>query len=410
MKTRTRNAIVLAAALAVITAGLVWVAKQRAAPDLRFRALDAVPSGALLVASADLDALRGSPLGVPFLKEGREIPGLGKVREVCGFDPIDTLSELALAIPAAGDPGDFGLVAAGDVADEALLACAAKVIEARGGRPVVTRIGTFSAVRDASLSAASGGEIAVRKGGPVLLGAGAYLRAMIDAAEGRAPTVRSSLAHSHLARVVGAAAVRVTAVLTPEQRRTLDEELGAAPGDAARPRGSSIMAGALGAEVGPSVSLHGVILCDSAAACRDLAAALRATRDARASDFATRLTGFGSILGQLQIEAEGEEVHARVAMPSEEAAKLLERLVALRGMRHPMPTDASGRPRLAKPPSPDAPAPDEVIPADPRPSADAGPAPAEPGGRDAGAPAAPSAPPEKKGGSPEKKGGDAGRP
>ena len=78
MKTRTRNAIGLAAVLVVLAAGLAWVAKQRGVLDLKPHALDAVPSGALLVASADLDALRGSPLGSPFLREGREIPGLGK--------------------------------------------------------------------------------------------------------------------------------------------------------------------------------------------------------------------------------------------------------------------------------------------------------------------------------------------
>src|SRR5437773_541082 len=97
-------------------------------PALRGRALDAIPSGALLLATADLAALRASPVGAPFLHEGREIPGLGKVRDVCGFDPIDTLTEVALAIPAAGDAGEFGLSAAGDVDADALVACASKVI------------------------------------------------------------------------------------------------------------------------------------------------------------------------------------------------------------------------------------------------------------------------------------------
>src|SRR5688572_2048817 len=114
-------------------AGLIWAAKQRSSADLRARALDSIPNGALLVATADLDTLRASPSFAPLLREGREIPGLGKVREVCGFDPMDTLHELAVAIPAAGEEGDFGIVAAGVVDDEALVACASKVIEARGG-------------------------------------------------------------------------------------------------------------------------------------------------------------------------------------------------------------------------------------------------------------------------------------
>lgn len=403
MKTKTRNALALAAGLSVITAGLVWIARQRGALDVTPRALDAVPSGALLVASADLSALRGSALGAPFFGSGREIPGLGKVREVCGFDPLDTLRELALAIPAAGDEGDFGLVAAGGVDDEALIACASKVIEARGGRPVVTSIGTFRAVRDAAL-VGSGGEIAVRKGGPVLLGAGTYLRSMIDAAEGRGPTVRSSAAHSLLTRAIGQAEVRVTVVLTPEQRRTLEAELRAASGGSGeentnpntnpntkRPAGGSIVAGALGVGLGPTVSLHAVILCDSALACSDLAGSLRAARDARASDVATRLVGFGAVLEQIQIEAQGEEIHARVDVPEGDAAKLVERLLVLRGMRHPMPSETSEKPpRAPSPGTPDdpgtavppaprpddssavappgsaAPGPHEVIPADPR--------------------------------------------
>ena len=84
---------------------------------------------------------------------------------MCGFDPMDTLSEVAIAIPAAGDAGEFGLVATGAVDDEALLACASKVIDARGGHAVTTSVGSFRSVRDAALST-NGGEIAVRKGGP----------------------------------------------------------------------------------------------------------------------------------------------------------------------------------------------------------------------------------------------------
>lgn len=374
MKTRTRNAIALVAGLSVITAGLVWIGRGRTDLDLSPRALDAVPNGALLVASADLNALRASALGGPFFGDGREIPGLGKVREVCGIDPLDTLREIALAIPAAGDEGDFGLVAAGEAQDDALIACASKVIEARGGTPVVTSIGTFRTVRDSSL-VGSGGEIAVRKGGPVLLGAGTYLRAMIDAAEGRGPTVRASRAHSLLSKAIGNAEVRVTVVLTPEQRKTLETELreasGAAPDSpGAKPPGSSILAGGLGVELGPQVKLHGVILCDSAAACAELAGSLKTARDARAADPATRLVGFGAVLEDMQIEARGDQIHARVEVPEAEAKKLVERLLVLRGMRHPVQTPTEETPSPPKPPvEPPSPsstaAPDEVIPAEP---------------------------------------------
>jgi hypothetical protein len=337
VRTRTRNAIALCLIAVVLAAGLVFV--RRKAPDARTGALSAVPAGALLVATVDLGALRASPVGAPFFQKGREIPGIGKVRDVCGFDPVDTVHEIALAIPAAGEGDDFGLVAAGTIDDEALLACASKVIETRGGRPIVTGTGSFRIVRDATMPA-GGGEIAVRRGGPLLLGAGAYLRAMIDAAEGRAATIASSAAHARLAREVGPGAAQVTVVLTPEQRRELASELRAtSPGKP--PPAASIAAGALGVVLGERIGLHGVLVCDAAEPCVDVASSLKAARDERAADFATRLVGFGALLEQVRIEAHGEVVHARVDVPGAEAAVLLDRLLALRSFRHPMPPPES---------------------------------------------------------------------
>jgi len=351
VQTRTRNALVLVGFAAATSAGLAWIWGHRQSPDLRAHALDAVPNGALLVATADLGVLRASPVGGRFLQQGREIQGLGKVRDVCGFDPLDSLTELALAIPAAGEAGDFGVVGAGPVDDEALLACAAKVIEARGGRSVVTTVGSFRTVRDAELPT-PGGEIAVRKGGPVLLGGGAYLRAMIDAADGRSPSVRASVAHAELGRAVGEAAVRVTVVLTPEQRETLAAELRGAGGGVAP--ASSLVAAGLGIQLGPVVSLHGVLACEQAKPCAALAEDLRSARDARAADGATRLIGVGAVLQRVQIEAEGLLVQARVEMPADDAAQLVDRVLTLRGFRHPMPSD--------EPPRHEAPPPaDEVV-------------------------------------------------
>lgn len=357
MQTRTKNAIVLAAVVAAAASGLAVVAKHRRSPDLGGRTQDAIPSGALLVATADLAALKASPVGAPFLREGREIPGLGKVRDVCGFDPVDQLDEASLAIPSAGDSGEFGLVAAGPVDHDAVIACAAKVIEARGGKPVITTIGAFRSVRDASL-ATSGGEIAARKGGPLLLGAGTYLRAMIDAADGRTPSVRSSRAHAALGREVAGASIRATVVLSPEQRRTLAEELES--GGAADSPARSITGGALGASIGPSVAVHGVLACDDAAACDRLSRTIARARDARAGDPLLRLMGLAALLEKVKLEPAGELLHARVDVPAEQAALLAERLLALRGMARREPPPETVRRKAAPPP-------DEVI--SPKPSA-----------------------------------------
>ena len=333
MQTRTKNALTLAAAAVALGTGLAVLARHKGAPDLASHALDAIPAGAVIVATADLDALRASPVGAPFLREGREIPGVGKVRDVCGFDPMDTLTEVALAIPAAGDAGEFGVVAAGKVDDEAILACAAKVIEARGGHAVISPLGGFRTVRDTSLQ--GGGEIAVRKGGPLLLGAGAYLRAMIDAADGRAASIRASVAHAQLGRQIEAGAIRVTVVLSPDLRRSLVEELttdGAKDSPAA-----SVVAGAFGVSLGPRVALHGVIACKEADACARFATKLKAARDERATDYAIRLVGFGTVLEQLKIEPAGELIHLRVELAADQAALLADRVLKLRGVSHPMP-------------------------------------------------------------------------
>lgn len=344
--------MLIAVGLLAAAGGLAaLVTPKRAAPVAK-GALDAVPAGALLVAAADLTALRQSPVGAPFLREGREIQGLGKVRDVCGFDPLDTLTEAAIAVPATDDAGDFGLVAAGAIDDEALVRCASKVIEARGGKPEVGAVGGFRTVRDGA-QGPGGGEIAVKKGGPLLLGAGVYLRSMIDAAEGRAPSVRSSRAHGDLGKRVAGAQIRVTLVLSPELRRTLVEELasGGVPGSPA----AFVSGGALGVGLGANVSLHGVLACDDAAACLRLASAADEARKARSGDPLLRLLGLAPLLERLAVQPEGEVVHARVEVPPAQAVTLAERLLALRAMRR-------GSPRPEPPPRrPAPPRPDEIL-------------------------------------------------
>lgn len=389
MATRTRNAI--AALILIAALGLAAFALVRSRPpeSLRSRSLEAVPAGALVVAMADLDALRKTPLGPKIFSPDRDLPGLGKVRDVCGIDPMERVREIVLAIPASGEEGDFGVVASGDVPDEELLNCAAKVIEKRGGRPVVSTVGSFRTVRDATM-VLTGAEIATKKGGPILFGAGAYLRAMIDAADGRVPTIRSSVAHARLGEQVRGATVRATVVLTPKQREDLAKSLAEEGG----PRSAaSIVAGALGATVGETVVLHGVIACDDPAGCAEVATLLKRARDARAADVATKIVGFSRLLEGIQIQAEGETVQITAQVPAEEAATLFERLLVLRGTRHPMPrptAEPSAEPAPAPSASatalsdagaPDAvapPVPDEVLTA----PKDAGP-PGDAGARDA---------------------------
>ncbi|WP_437763131.1 hypothetical protein WME77_34520 [Sorangium sp. So ce764] len=383
MQPRTRDGLVLLLVGVLLGGGVAWLlGRRRESPPAAPRALDAVPAGAMLVATLDLPALRASPAFASFLREEREIPGLGKVRDVCGFDPVAALTEVAIAIPAAGEGGEFGLVAAGAVQDEALLACASKVIEARGGRPVVSGIGSFRAVQDSS--AEGHGEIAVRPGGPILLGGGAYLRAMIDAAEGRAGSVGASGAHDDIARAVGEGAARVTVVLTPEQRAEIGREL--ALSGSSRSPAASLLSGGASVALGPEIAVHAAVLCDAEAPCAALGAELRAARDARAADLATRLVGFGALLERIAITAEGKALHARVKLSPEEAGVLVDRLASLRGLRQPAlaprrppaqgDSDAPPRGDAAPPPRGDA-APPPRGDAAPPPRGDAAPPPTD---------------------------------
>lgn len=374
MQTRTKNAIAAAVLALAIGLCIFAIQRSRAPASLRAASLDAVPQGAILVAVADLDALRTSPAGAKLLAADRDIPGLGTVREVCGFDPMERIRELAIVVPAGGDEGDFGLVAAGDAQDDAILACASKVIEGRGGKPVITTVGSFRTVRDATMIL-SGAEIAVKRGGPILLGAGPYLRAMIDAADGRIATIRASVAHARLADLVEGSAVRATVVLTPKQREDLARDL--AEGGGPRAAGS-ILALAVGAKLGAMVSVRAVIACETAASCADVAAILSKARDARAADFATKLVGFSKILEDTQIRAEGESVQIAAEVPADQAATLFERLLLLRGVRHPMPS-GTDLPKAAAPAEPpDAGGDGGVSPAD------AGVSPTDGGSSDAG--------------------------
>lgn len=327
MQTRARNALVFAAGLAVVAAAVIFVVQRRDPARLPATTLDAIPEGALLVATAELEPLRRSGIAAPLLGEGREIPGLGKVRDVCGFDPMTGLTELAVAVPASGNDGAFGLVASGLIDRDALIACASKVIEARGGRSVVNTIGAFRTVRDASGSG-SGAEIAVREGGPVLLGAGNYLRAMIDAADGHIPSARSDAAHTRLATDIGRGALRVTVVFSEEQRRLLAEELSRS--DAKSSPAASVVGLGLAVSLGERVDLHGVVACDKPAACGELAKIFDARRAAQSEDMIVRLLGLGAALDRMKIVAEGERIHGRVDMATDEVTGLVERLLVLR--------------------------------------------------------------------------------
>jgi len=325
--------LVVAGALLVLGGGVAVLREdppEEVAPPVvePIGTLDVVPENALLLVTADVAVLRREPLTAALFERGRVIPGLGPVEDVCGFDPVEGVRQVALAVPTGGDDGDFGVVASGTIPDDALLSCASKVIAARGGRPVQTRVGGFQTVRDVSLSR-PGGEIAVRAGGPVLLGSGAYMRSMIDAADGNTPSVEQHQEHARLREAIGFATAKLSLVLSAEQRAAVAEEIrraGAAPG-ALPPAIGNVSAIALGLALeGESMRLHGLVACDSEPAANRIAESLRGSLREQAADAAMRFLGLSELLERSTVRVTARDVHVELSLGTEEASGLISRL------------------------------------------------------------------------------------
>ena len=147
--------------------------------------LSIIPPGSAFLLSADLRSLTRAPLGAFIAERLQRSAGASKFLDLCGFDPLARLDQLALAIPstnlaAPGHPEDFGIVASGGFRGAEIARCARAAISARSGEAIQTKLGSFDSVRDRK---ASSGEIA-SKDGLVVVSGGNYLRELLDSAEG----------------------------------------------------------------------------------------------------------------------------------------------------------------------------------------------------------------------------------
>src|SRR5262245_24923261 len=130
MTPRARNLTALGMVAAAILLA-AWLVRRASSDSLR-----AVPASSFLVLSIDVDSLRRSPLFKAALgPEGARTLGFSALEASCGFDPLDRASAIHLAVPDSGEPGDFGVVATGEVTADELVTCGQKVV-AGGGRSV----------------------------------------------------------------------------------------------------------------------------------------------------------------------------------------------------------------------------------------------------------------------------------
>jgi hypothetical protein len=111
--------------------------------------------------------------------------------------------------------------------------------------------------------------------------------------------------------------------------------------------------------LGPDLAFRAAMACDDPRAAIALAEALGRARAERAADPATRVVGLGGVLDRLEIVPREELVLADVNVPVDEAAIVVDRVLTLRGFRHPTPPPAQDG-ELAPLPSGEPP-PDDVV-------------------------------------------------
>jgi hypothetical protein len=323
-----------AAALVAATVALaVGLRARRARSGEAAGVLLAAPDDAWLILTVDVAAAR--PLLEPLLGvgEGRlatatRAAGLGSLIDACGFDPVQHVRELMVAAPEGGERGDFGVAFSADLTMDELASCARKAIVARGGTPSTTMRGDFAVIGDES--APKQARLAYRDGGPFLVGRGAWLEAMVDAAAGRGAHAHSE--HAALRSALSAAgaasrAVVITALLPKSLRDRLRTET---DGGA-----SGAFAGVLGVEeAGAAVTVSDAataleieLRCETAAACDDVKELIEKWRLSLSSHFGARLMGFGPLIDGLSIDASGAGALAvRTHLPTADLAQALARL------------------------------------------------------------------------------------
>lgn len=328
MKANVKRALLFVAAAALAGGSLLFSSRKTELPKPT-SALAAAPADSMLVLTVDLERLRTSPTFAPLVEEGRELPGIGKLDDVCGFDPMSRLREIAFVMPS-GEGDEIGVIAAGTIEAEPFLRCASQLIDRRGGKPVIEQLGSFMTVRE--WHGDQGGTIAVRNGGPVLIGEGELLRAMVRTVEEGAPNALSTR-HRELREQAGEGAVVASLVIPEALKEAVREELEGQEAPALR----VVSAAAVMAAADTTVRVGVVANCEAPEPCAELAASLRSSRDEKMAELKTRLLGLGSLLSRLQIDAQGKTLILRVDVPAEEATKLLDRIIALQALRRALP-------------------------------------------------------------------------
>ena len=304
--------LIFALALAVVAAVFVLLALRRGAKG----ALSAVPADAYLVATLDVPSLRESPVLKPIEEELGGPLALGSLKITCGFDPVERLTEIAVASPEEQSK-DFGVAASGAFSREELVGCAEKVMQARGGAATKTPRGDFTVLEDAEPGASRVAAKLAVKDGLALVARGAWLDAMLEAANG-APSAAGNPRHAALRETLAARiphGAPPTLILTVLLPKALRDRLKTQMVDEA-PGGNAAMAGVLAVETAgleiplgkteTEVALE--LRCETEGACNEVKTLILKERKRLLGMFELAFSGVRPLVDSIKLDVSGAQL------------------------------------------------------------------------------------------------------
>lgn len=330
MQSRARTWIVTVAVAAVVAAvAAVFALRQRKAS-----LVDVVPRNAGLVFEVDLVALRASPRGRDAL-DGllAKLPA----STACARDVLASVDRVGLAVPVgSGYADELAIVAIGPrLRAKETLSCAEAVLRLRGGEPRTGTLGAFGTVQEAS---GERGVLAVRDGGPIVLGRGVWLAAVLDVAEGVTGSLRGDPVHDVGRRAQKGALATLTYALPEEVRSTLGAGLPAS----AQPllRVPSAIAAVRFDEGGDTLGVDLEATCDPTT-CTALVPLAENARTILAADPRVTLLGLRDEVKGATIVADGGRLRMSLRVP---LARIDAIVAQLSSSAPPMPPMPSGHP------------------------------------------------------------------
>lgn len=307
--------------------------------------LRAVPKDAPLLLTLDLEAPRAAALRSLLFGPERELAGIGRLQDVCGYDPSASVQALTIAAlkrtPADTQSPAFAIVAAGEFDQQKLASCVERILQAKGGSAERQRSGSMTLIRDRRGSAA---EIALLDQGLVLVSAREHLRRMLQALDGELPSASDDATHRSLREAIGGRAPLLGTLTFQSgwlQQLLEDEEVNRSPI-------ASLRGAALRLDFADGVALDALFRCERP----DEVVPLQSFLDDLRGKFGPLLHQQGlAELDRFEIERQGADLRLRWKLDQKTLAELVQRM---------------NQPLAAPPPARSAP-PDETIPAKPSP-------------------------------------------